>query len=60
MLQFDAEVSRGRRLRCRPLVDVNDEDGEEARKRLNARLRKLGDAELRALGRVLDALELMG
>ncbi|MFO0710889.1 MAG: hypothetical protein U0353_13675 [Sandaracinus sp.] len=60
MLQFDAEVSRGCRLRRRLLVDVNDEDGEEARKRLNARLRKLRDAELRALGRVLDALELMG
>ena len=40
------------------LVDVDDASEEETRKRVGARVRKLGARELLALNRILDALEL--
>jgi transcriptional regulator with XRE-family HTH domain len=42
------------------LVDVDDDRGEDGRRRLAARVRKLRDPELRVLGRLLDALDLIG
>lgn len=41
------------------LVDVEEDTDEDARKRVAARVRKLATPELRALQRVLDALDLV-
>lgn len=41
------------------LVDVEEDGEDDARKRVGARVRKLGAPELRVLARLLDALDLV-
>lgn len=52
-------IAAGLGVQIARLVDVEDDTDEETRKRLTARVRKLGASELRALQRVLDALDLV-